>query len=76
MALCAFRAAYNLTAFDALRFQDILRNLPGIGNARVIPISAVQSFDLVLFRWKTFDQRSKKISGGQNPAAINAINLL
>jgi hypothetical protein len=76
VAPCAARVVRKLLQFLAFRFEDILRNLPTNGNAAVFPIQAVQRFDLVLFGDVTCDQHRRKKSGKQNPAVINAINLL
>jgi hypothetical protein len=76
VAPCAVRAEHKLLEFEAFRFEDIFRNLFSNGNAAVITIRVVQTFDLVLFGCVTRDQRRKKKFGRQHPAAINATNLL
>jgi hypothetical protein len=50
--------------------------LPINGNTTAIPIHAVQSLDLVLFWRETCDQHRRKKTGRQQPAAVNANNLL
>ena len=72
----AVRAVRKLLQSQAFRFEHIPRSLPINGNTTAIPIHAVQSLDLVLFWGETCDQHRRKKTGRQQPAAINANNLL